>query len=110
MARISAAQRHTNEQRIRTAMDRILRGELPPVGKWDVKTLAAEAGVDRTSFYGTRPYAPLRVEFEQRLQAFSTPAPVGCVNAFMQLVGTHVGDRRAGRDGGPDPAEPRRGS
>jgi hypothetical protein len=35
----------------------------------DIKTLAREAGVDRTAFYGTRPYAALRVEFEQRLGA-----------------------------------------
>jgi hypothetical protein len=67
--RVSATQRHANQQRIRTAMDRLLRGELPPDGRCDVKTLAREAGVDRTAFYGTRPYAALRVEFEQRLQA-----------------------------------------
>ncbi len=66
--RISAAQRHANQQRIRTVMDRLLRGELPPGGRCDVKTLAREAGVDRTAFYGNRPYATLRVEFEQRLQ------------------------------------------
>ncbi len=67
--RISAAQRHANQQRIRAAMDRLLRGELPPGGRCDVKTLAREAGVDRTAFYGTRPYAALREEFEQRLGA-----------------------------------------
>jgi hypothetical protein len=31
--------------------------------------LAREAAVDRASFYGTRPYARLREEFEARLQA-----------------------------------------
>ncbi|MFE2597331.1 hypothetical protein ACFXCZ_12615 [Streptomyces sp. NPDC059396] len=67
--RISAAQRTENENCIRAAMDRLLRGEIPPGGKCDVKTLAREAGVDRTAFYGTRPYAHLRAEFEQRLQA-----------------------------------------
>jgi uncharacterized protein YdcH (DUF465 family) len=66
--RISAAQRTENENRIRAAMDRLLRGEIPPGGKCDIKTLAHEAGVDRTAFYGTRPYAHLRVEFERRLQ------------------------------------------
>jgi len=50
-------------------MDRLLRGEIPPGGKCDIKTLANEAGVNRTAFYGTRPYAHLRVEFERRLQA-----------------------------------------
>ncbi|MGV4926567.1 hypothetical protein K2224_14415 [Streptomyces sp. BHT-5-2] len=67
--RISATQRTENENRIRAAMDRLLRGEIPPGGKCDIKPLANEAGVDRTAFYGTRPYAHLRVEFERRVQA-----------------------------------------
>ncbi|MEU0603367.1 hypothetical protein ABZ484_34845 [Streptomyces sp. NPDC006393] len=67
--RISAAQRTGNENRIRAAMDRLLRGEIPPGGKCDVKTLPCEAGVDRTALYGTRPYTHLREEFERRLQA-----------------------------------------
>jgi DNA repair exonuclease SbcCD ATPase subunit len=67
--RISAAQRTENENRIRAAMDRLLRGEIPAGGKCDIKTLAREAAVDRTAFYGTRPYAHLRVEFERRVQA-----------------------------------------
>ncbi|MFC9228815.1 hypothetical protein ACFTZI_07550 [Streptomyces decoyicus] len=66
--RISATQRTENENRIRAAMDRLLRGEIPPGGKCGIKTLAGEAAVDRTAFYGTRPYAHLRVEFERRLQ------------------------------------------
>lgn len=77
--RISAAQRIQIENRIRAAMDRLLRGEIPPDGGCDVKTLAREAGVDRTAFYGSRPYAPLRIEFEQRVQqlqhAGQTPDP-----------------------------------
>src|SRR6266536_6074951 len=67
--RISAAQRTENENRIRAAMDRLLRGEIPPGGKCDIKTLAREAGVDRTAFYGSRPYARLREEFEAKLAA-----------------------------------------
>ncbi|MGW0962299.1 hypothetical protein ACWD4K_25550 [Streptomyces gelaticus] len=67
--RISAAQRAENENRVRAAMDRLLRGEIPPGGKCDVKTLAREADVDRTAFYGTRPYSHLRLEFERRVQA-----------------------------------------
>ena len=77
--RISAAQRIQNENRIRAAMDRLLRGEIPPGGNCDVKTLAREAGVDRTAFYGNRPYAHLRIEFEHRLQQLQrdghTPDP-----------------------------------
>lgn len=70
--RISAEQRRQNETRIRTAMDRLLRGQIPPGGKCDIKTLARETNIDRTAFYGTRPYAHLREEFEQRLQALHT--------------------------------------
>lgn len=65
--RISAQQRQQNETRIRAAMDRLLRGEIPPGGKCDITTLAHEAGVDRTAFYGARPYTHLRAEFETRL-------------------------------------------
>ncbi len=67
--RISTEQRQQNEARIRAAIDRLLSGGIPPGGKCDVKTLAREAAVDRAAFYGTRPYARLREEFETRLQA-----------------------------------------
>ncbi len=65
--RLTAQQRHQNETRIRAAIDRLLQGQIPPGGKCDVKTLAREASVDRTAFYGSRPYAHLREEFEARL-------------------------------------------
>jgi len=67
--RISTEQRQQNEARIRAAIDRLLSGDTPPGGKCDIKTLAREAAVDRAAFYGTRPYAHLREEFETRLQA-----------------------------------------
>lgn len=60
-------QRMANENRIRATIDRLLRGDMPSGGRCDIKTLASEAGVDRTAFYGNRPYAHLRVEFERRL-------------------------------------------
>lgn len=66
--RITTAQLTVNENRIRAAIDRLLRGDIPSGGRCDIKTLAHEAGVDRTAFYGNRPYAHLRAEFEQRLQ------------------------------------------
>ncbi|MGW1197251.1 hypothetical protein ACWD4B_15655 [Streptomyces sp. NPDC002536] len=78
MPRISEDTRARNKQAIRAAMDRLLRGELPPGGKCDLKTLAAEAGVTRTGFYpkknrdGTErpgPYQHLAEEFERRLRA-----------------------------------------
>ena len=37
--RITAAQRTANENRIRAAMDRLLRGEIPPGGRCDITTL-----------------------------------------------------------------------
>ena len=67
--RISAEQRDHNVARIRAAMDRLLRGDIPAGGKCDIKTLARESGTARAAFYGARPYAHLREEFEQRLQA-----------------------------------------
>ena len=67
--RLTPQQRHHNETRIRAAMDRLLLGDLPPGGRCDIKTLARESGIDRTAFYGNRPYAHLREEFESRLAA-----------------------------------------
>jgi hypothetical protein len=66
--RLTRQQLLDNEAKIRAAMTRLLAGDIPPGGKCDVKTLARQAGIDRTAFYGTRPYARLREEFEQKLQ------------------------------------------
>jgi chromosome segregation ATPase len=66
--RLSRQQLADNEAKIRAAMTRMLSGDIPAGGKCDIKTLAATAGVDRTAFYGTRPYAHLRTEFEQQLE------------------------------------------
>lgn len=72
MARLSQEQRHHNEAAIRAAMDRLLRGEIPPGGGCDIRTLAV-AGVTRTGFYakGDRPgpHQHLTEEFERRLAA-----------------------------------------
>lgn len=62
---ISATQRRQTEDRIRAAADRLLRGQIPPGGACDVKTLAAEAGVSRAALYRT--YGHLKTEFEQRV-------------------------------------------
>jgi uncharacterized small protein (DUF1192 family) len=66
--RLSRQQLADNEAKIKAAMARLLDGDIPPGGKCDIKTLAGQAGVDRTAFYGSRPYARLRTEFEQRLR------------------------------------------
>ncbi|MFF5713811.1 hypothetical protein [Streptomyces sp. NPDC012756] len=78
MGRISDSDRARNEDAIRAAMDRLLRGELPPGGKCDLKTLALESGVTRTGFYPKKnrdgrtrpgPYQHLAEEFERRRAA-----------------------------------------
>ncbi|MER6031546.1 hypothetical protein [Streptomyces sp. NPDC001851] len=85
MPRISGEDRARNEEAIRAAMDRLLRGELPPGGRCDLKTLAAEAGVTRTGFYAKRnrdgttrrgPYQHLAEEFERRLKALQDAGAV----------------------------------
>ncbi|MEU8703213.1 hypothetical protein AB0C61_37315 [Streptomyces sp. NPDC048680] len=77
MGRISEETRSQKEEAIRAAMDRLLRGELPPGGKCDLSTLAADAGVTRTAFYPKKnrdgtvrpgPYQHLADEFERRLK------------------------------------------
>jgi hypothetical protein len=100
--RLTAEQRHHNETRIRTTMDRLLRGEIPPGGKCNIKTLARESGIDRTAFYGNRPYAHLREEFENRLaairQASETPDPRDAqINRLKTEVAT-LRQRLARRD------------
>lgn len=62
--RTTPEQRQQTETRIRAAMDRLLRGDLPPGGKCDIKTLAAEARITRNGLYTT--YAYLKDEFESR--------------------------------------------
>jgi len=77
VARLSGDDKARNEEAVRAAMDRLLRGELPPGGRMDLKTLAAEAGVTRTGFYPKKnrdgtdrpgPYQHLAEEFERRLR------------------------------------------
>lgn len=58
-------QRQQTEGRIRAAVDQLLRGDLPPGGRPDIKTLAAVAGISRAALYRTYPH--LKDNFEQRL-------------------------------------------
>lgn len=101
--RISAAQRAENENRIRTAMDRLLRGEIPPGGKCDITTLALESGVDRTAFYGGRPYARLRGEFEAKLAAAfqdgDAPDPRDAQIGRLKAQSAALAERLARQDG-----------
>ncbi len=70
--RLTPGQRLLNEQKIRTAADQLISGDIPPGGRCDIKTLARLAGVDRAAFYGSRPYTALREDFERRLQQMRT--------------------------------------
>jgi hypothetical protein len=71
MGRLDRETRTRNEAAIRTAMDRLLRGDIPPGGGCDLKTLALQADVPRTGFYPKAgrpgPYQHLAEEFERRL-------------------------------------------
>lgn len=71
MGRLDQETRRRNEAAIRAAMDRLLRGEIPPGAGCDLKALAQQAGIPRTGFYakGGRPgpYQHLAEEFERRL-------------------------------------------
>lgn len=64
MGRLSDQAREHKEAAIRAAMDRLLRGEFPPGGKCDVKTLAHASGITRAALYTT--YLHLKEEFERR--------------------------------------------
>ncbi|WP_410585410.1 hypothetical protein [Amycolatopsis sp. lyj-108] len=64
MGRLDQQTRTQKEATIRAAMDRLLRGELPPGGKCDVKTLATASGITRAALYST--YLHLKEEFEHR--------------------------------------------
>ena len=67
--RLTTEQRQASERRIRVAADQLVSGDIPAGGRCDVKTLARLAGVDRAAFYGKRPYAALREDFERRVLA-----------------------------------------
>lgn len=64
MGRLDQQARAQREATIRAAMDRMLRGEIPPGGKCDVKILAAASGITRAALYST--YLHLKEEFERR--------------------------------------------
>jgi len=62
---LTSQQRQQTEARIRAAADQLLRGDLPPGGRCDIKTLAHAAGISRAALYRT--YPQLKEDFERRL-------------------------------------------
>jgi len=106
MGRLSEEERQRNEQAIRAAMDRLLRGDIPHGGRCDLKTLAIQAGVTRTGFYpkGDRPgpYQHLAEEFEQRLRALQdageSPDPRDAQITRLETQNTRLKERLNDRD------------
>jgi AcrR family transcriptional regulator len=93
-------QRQQTEARIRAAADRLLRGDLPPGGRCDIKTLAAAAGVSRAALYRT--YPRLKDDFERRLAQARTAGQVtdprdAQITRLKQEV-EQLRQRLAGRD------------
>ncbi|MFH8753949.1 hypothetical protein ACH4GK_42560 [Streptomyces rimosus] len=78
--RTSDGQHQHAEERIRAAMDRLLRGEIPAGGRCDLKTLAIEAGVNRTGFYAKEgrpgPFQHLAEEFTRRRELLRTAGTI----------------------------------
>jgi len=87
-------------------MDRLLRGEIPPGGRCDIKTLAAMAGVARTGFYPKDgrpgPYQHLADEFHRRLAALrdtdGSPDPRDAQITRLKDSNDTLGRRLAGKD------------
>ncbi|MGW7613313.1 hypothetical protein ACWGKW_39945 [Streptomyces sp. NPDC054766] len=91
-------------------MDRLLCGELPPGGRCDLKTLAGEAGANRTGFYPKKdpngtvrdsPYQHLAEEFVRRLKALqeagTLPDPRDAQVARLKAESNTLRDRLARR-------------
>ncbi len=97
---LSSQQRQQTEARIRAAADQLLRGDVPPGGRCDIKTLARTAGVSRAALYRTYPH--LKDEFEQRLaQARAAGQVTDPRDAQITRLRQEVQDLRqrlAGRD------------
>jgi hypothetical protein len=70
VGRLTNQARAQKEAAFRAAMDRLLRGEIPPGGKCDVKTLATASGITRAVLYST--YQHLKDEFEHRRDQLRT--------------------------------------
>lgn len=100
--RLSAQQLQANEARILAVMDRLLSGHAPAGANCDITTLARLADIDRAAFYGNRPYAHLREQFEQRLNtlhdAGQTPNPHQAQIATLKETITTITDRISRRD------------
>ncbi|GGL17344.1 hypothetical protein GCM10010094_92810 [Streptomyces flaveus] len=111
MGRITDTERARNEAAVRSAMDRLLRGELPAGRGCDLKTLAAEAGVTRTGFYPKKdrdgtvregPYQYLGDEFVRRLRALqeagTAPDPRDAQIQRLKTQNAELKTRLAARD------------
>lgn len=110
--RLNEQDKARNEAAVRAAMECILRGDLPPGAKADLKTLAELSGVTRTGFYAKRnrdgtsrpgAYQHLAEELARRLQEFQDAGEIVDPHA-AQIVrlkeeNALLKDRIARRDG-----------
>lgn len=104
--RLTDQQRQQAEYRIRTAMDDLLRGDIPPGRRCDLKTLAHLADVNRTGFYPKNgvpgPYQHLADEFSRRrkllTQTSGTPDPRDAQIARLKEENARLRTRIAERD------------
>ena len=103
---LTSQQRQQTEARIRAAADQLLRGDLPPGGRCDIKTLAHAAGISRAALYRTYPH--LKEDFERRLT--QVPA-AGRAAALGRQTASRAarGDRPPPRRPGPGRQRPGRG-
>jgi hypothetical protein len=110
--RLNAQDKASNEAAVRAAMEQILRGDLPPGGKADLKTLAQLSGVTRTGFYAKRnrdgtsrpgAYQHLAEEFTARVQALQGAGEIVDPRAAhlerLKKENAELRDRVARRDG-----------
>ena len=106
MGRLTSDARARAEQDIRAAMDRMLSGDLPPGGRCDIRTLAAQAGVTRTGFYPKDgkpgPWQYLADEFHRQLAALldagDIPDPRDAQIARLKADNDTLRHRLAGQD------------
>ncbi|MET7519665.1 hypothetical protein ABZS88_41070 [Streptomyces sp. NPDC005480] len=111
MPRLNAQEKASNEAAVRAAMEQILRGDLPPGAKADLKTLAQLSSVTRTGFYAKRnrdgtsrpgAYQHLAEEFTARVQALQDAGEIVDPRAVqlerLKKQNAELTDRVARRD------------
>jgi hypothetical protein len=99
MGRLTTDARARTEDNIRAAMNRLLRGDIPPGGRCDIKTLAAQARVTRTGFYPKDgkpgPWQHLAGEFHRRLAENRDAGQIARLKAGNDALRRRIADQDA---------------